>query len=118
MAMNRLEREQRIMARREFSKAIRRGLIKRASACERCGVVTCSLDGHHCDYAKPLEVKWLCQKCHYFEDSEVVTGLATLRYGFEACQRGLSVEQAVSEFKQHCSKSRHFGGFVFVESQP
>jgi hypothetical protein len=43
------------------SKALRRGLLHR-SPCERCGA--CKVDAHHEDYAKPLEVTWLCRACH------------------------------------------------------
>lgn len=30
--------------------------------CERCG--TLKTQGHHEDYSKPLEVLWLCTRCH------------------------------------------------------
>jgi hypothetical protein len=50
-------------ARRLFWLAIRRGEIVRPEACERCRRA-CLPDGHHEDYAKPLEVMWLCRLCH------------------------------------------------------
>jgi hypothetical protein len=41
--------------------AIRGGkLIKRP--CEVCG--NANSEAHHEDYSKPLEVKWVCRKCH------------------------------------------------------
>ena len=41
--------------------ALRTGeLIK--EPCERCGEI--KVEGHHPDYAKPLEVVWLCKPCH------------------------------------------------------
>lgn len=43
--------------------AIRSGRLTRPDACERCGAVG-SVDGHHDDYARPLDVRWLCVGCH------------------------------------------------------
>ena len=31
--------------------------------CERCGA-TQFIDGHHDDYSKPNEVRYLCRRCH------------------------------------------------------
>ena len=51
--------------------AIKSGNIKRLSRCENCGDTGVFKDGrtkiqaHHSDYNKPLDVKWLCQKCHH-----------------------------------------------------
>jgi len=51
--------------------AIKQGIIYRKDACEVCGSTAKFTDGrtaiqaHHCDYNKPLEVMWLCQKCHH-----------------------------------------------------
>ena len=42
--------------------AIKKGRIKRGS-CEICGK-TKSVQGHHRDYSKPLEVNWLCISHH------------------------------------------------------
>lgn len=41
--------------------AIRDGkLIKQP--CEKCGEL--KVEAHHYDYSRPLEVNWLCKKCH------------------------------------------------------
>lgn len=41
--------------------ALRKGTIKRG-ACEVCGSLR--VDGHHDDYSKPTEVRWLCRRHH------------------------------------------------------
>ena len=43
--------------------ALKIGRIARASQCESCGKET-RLEGHHPDYAFPLQVVWLCKRCH------------------------------------------------------
>lgn len=44
------------------NRAIKAGRLKRQS-CEKCGSAV-RVHGHHDDYYKPLEVRWLCSKCH------------------------------------------------------
>lgn len=43
--------------------ALRSGVLKRSDKCECCDG-TKNLHAHHDDYAKPLEVRWLCPVCH------------------------------------------------------
>lgn len=42
---------------------IRNGKLKPAESCSVCNS-TESIEAHHDDYTKPLEVRWLCVKCH------------------------------------------------------
>lgn len=51
-------------------KAIRKGILV-PQPCEVCGSFQkrkggrCGVDGHHDDYNKPLEVRWLCKRHHF-----------------------------------------------------
>ena len=48
-------------ARAAVNRSVRSGaLVKKP--CEVCGAV--KVDAHHDDYAKPLEVRWLCRRHH------------------------------------------------------
>jgi hypothetical protein len=43
--------------------ARQQGKLIPSPTCQFCGELK-TVDGHHEDYAKPLEVIWLCEKCH------------------------------------------------------
>lgn len=49
------------VARTAVNNAVRDGRLKRLS-CEFCGGG--KVQAHHSDYRKPLDVTWLCAKCH------------------------------------------------------
>ena len=74
LASSRIARQRRPAAKNAHNtlfRALRNGSIKRPDSCSRC---ECSprkgVDGrilihaHHNDYAKPLDVVWLCSQCH------------------------------------------------------
>jgi len=46
-----------------LNRGIERGIINRPNNCMICGSIK-KLQAHHEDYDKPLEVAWLCVKCH------------------------------------------------------
>lgn len=50
-------------ARKILYTELRAGRIVRPANCERCGC-ECKPEAHHPDYTEPLNVIWLCQKCH------------------------------------------------------
>ncbi|MEE8143243.1 MAG: hypothetical protein V3T77_09090, partial [Planctomycetota bacterium] len=55
-----------------FKVAIRSGSVVRPNTCEKCGV-ECRPEGHHPDYSRPLEVVFVCRRCHvaiHREDAE------------------------------------------------
>lgn len=50
-------------AHRAIENARNNGLVspEQCSACDR----KCKVHAHHDDYGKPLDVRWLCRKCHF-----------------------------------------------------
>ena len=54
---------EKLAARNAVMKAITAGKIKRPETCETCGG-NGLIHGHHDDYSKKLEVRWLCAPCH------------------------------------------------------
>ena len=59
-------------ARRTVARAIELGEIVKPKQCSRCTRRVRSandLHAHHADYSKPLQVEWLCRKCHEQETS-------------------------------------------------
>lgn len=43
--------------------ALEKGRLTKPNYCSFC-YIDCLPEGHHPDYAKPLEVVWLCKECH------------------------------------------------------
>lgn len=43
--------------------AVKLGILSKPEKCEICNEKK-DLQGHHENYSKPLEVKWLCRICH------------------------------------------------------
>lgn len=64
---NKEKRRAHVLLRR----AVLKGIIERSQMCEKCKVIA-KTDGHHTDYSKPLEVKWLCKPCHMRESPRTV----------------------------------------------
>ena len=67
-ARYREENYHKMKARWAVNDAIKLGKFRRGP-CERLGP-DCSgrIQGHHDDYTKPLEVRWLCRKHHHDAD--------------------------------------------------
>lgn len=61
---------EKVLAMRVLNHAVARGDLVRPMRCTNCGLAR-KTEGHHSDYSKPLDVTWLCPKCHKTEDKEV-----------------------------------------------
>lgn len=57
-------RWQKNVARTALHHAVKSGRIQKPAFCERCENETSSLNAHHENYLKPLDVEWLCLPCH------------------------------------------------------
>ena len=54
---------EKMRAKHRIKYLLKLGHLTKPQFCECCGREA-RLDGHHEDYTKPLEVLWLCRKCH------------------------------------------------------
>lgn len=69
-AENRVAQANKQNARRITRTYIARGVLVRPDRCESCHLPAFRSDGvsaiqaHHDDYSKPVDVRWLCPKCH------------------------------------------------------
>lgn len=57
----------------KVARALLRGILIRPLKCEKCSEET-KIEAHHDDYAKPLEVLWLCTECHANRHKELRWG--------------------------------------------
>lgn len=55
------------LAHRAVRSAVLKGVLDH-QPCSVCGEI--KAEAHHDDYSKPLEVKWLCHKCHMMWHSQ------------------------------------------------
>lgn len=64
MARWRAENDVKVKAETRARDATKKGILKSPGVCEDCLVATSKLHRHHEDYSKPLDVVWVCPKCH------------------------------------------------------
>ncbi len=83
----------------EVQKAKKAGLIVTPSACSRCGTTEKAIHGHHDDYAKPLDLIYLCTSCHAFRHRQLrgYTGLDDTQRMTQALQKLIDEEGFTEE---------------------
>ena len=50
-----------------MNQAPKSGELIKPDHCDRCGKKAKRIEGHHGNYSRPLEVDWLCLRCHRAE---------------------------------------------------
>lgn len=61
----RIRHREKSRAHSAVARALKKGELIRPLECEGCGpAYVGKLEAHHDDYSKPLDIKWLCDKCH------------------------------------------------------
>lgn len=55
-------------ASRQVHRAIKQGILVRPTTCEECGITGVPIQAAHFNYARPLDVRWLCHRCHIHWD--------------------------------------------------
>ena len=48
-------------------RAVKKGTLQKPNACQKCGAKG-YVEAAHKDYSRPLDVEWLCKRCHTIED--------------------------------------------------
>ncbi len=60
---NNLKNPLKVKARRMVNYHLNKGNMTRPNQCSECKK-NCTLEAHHVDYNKPLDIIWLCRLCH------------------------------------------------------
>lgn len=66
--LKKLRHPEKLKAQGRLSWAIYTGKIIKPNKCSKCNnkLKKRQIQGHHKDYNKPLDVVWLCNKCHNY----------------------------------------------------
>lgn len=76
--VDQISKPDRLRARRMTTAALKSGTLVRAKKCASCGQRR-RTQAHHADYTKPLDVQWLCSRCHRIEDMKPLRGIISRR---------------------------------------
>ena len=71
MTLSHDERMHRRGVREQLGVALRHGEVLKPTQCSVCHETT-RVVGHHDDYNRPLDVRWLCFPCHSVHHSRIL----------------------------------------------
>lgn len=59
-------------AQRVVEYAVKSGVLVKPHVCSKCGATDAErrIEAHHDDYARPLDVEWMCTPCHRAADAK------------------------------------------------
>lgn len=60
----RVKNRHKTRAKSAVANRIRAGKLGRPKLCSICNKGNCRIVGHHDDYDKPYQIKWVCDSCH------------------------------------------------------
>jgi ribosomal protein S27AE len=101
---NRLRLNLATRAKHAVDKAIRIGQLVRPASCEECGRGGVPIQAAHRDYARPLDVRWLCARCHSVWDTAEPK---TLKAG---ALDALNAKGSANRAKTHCPQGHPYEG--------
>ena len=70
LILHRARHPEKNRARQAIARALLTGSLVKPPQCSRCPCAV--VEAHHPDYTKPLEVLWLCRRCHRAEHGTLV----------------------------------------------
>lgn len=96
-------------ARQAVYRALDSGAIKKPSKCRDCKKDWAWLQAHHKDYDRPLDVAWVCQKCHTARHAkgEGIKGARLEKFKKSLISRKGRVQKPWNAPKQHLTFQQH-----------
>lgn len=85
--------------------AVISGVVIKPTICQRCGASPRLLHGHHPDYSLPLDVLWICPKCHSAIHGVCVGAIRTFHRG-EKHGRAKLTETNVADIRVRCQQGQ------------
>jgi hypothetical protein len=90
--------------RSAFAYAMRIGRLVRPLRCQDCDEYAAT-EGHHTDYTRPLDVRWLCDRCHGVADTHMGSRRKIAVFNLLMCVENPDSEEACTPDTTRKSRS-------------